>query len=99
MKGRTERCAVASFYYEINDSILEHRLVNRDGYECKYYVVHSSRHSDAMMAGGYKITKDSDRIWKEDSNGIRFVKNRYTIDWATVDLQEFIWIKLRAETL
>jgi len=50
-----------------------------------------------MMAGGYWMTQHSDRIWKEDSSGVCFVKNRYNIDYKTVDLKEFMWIKLKAK--
>ena len=56
-----------------------------------------------MMAAGYKITLDSERIWKEDSIGVRFVKNRHNIthdvDYNNVDLKEFMWIKLKAESI
>ena len=83
---------MGDFYYEINDSMI-------GSYDSKYHVVHSSQYTDAMMAGGYRITRESDRIWREDSTGIRFVKNRYTIDYDTVDLKEFMWIKLKAREL
>jgi len=80
---------VASFYFDLHDSAV-HEMVS------KYHVVHS-RTGDAMMAGGYWMTQHSDRIWKEDSSGVCFVKNRYNIDYKTVDLKEFMWVKLKAK--
>ena len=83
---------MANFYYELHQS-----SVNQMG--GKHHVVYS-RAGDAMMAGGYWITQHSDRIWKEDGNGVSFVKHRFGIpDETTVDLKEFMWIKLKAETL
>lgn len=83
---------MGSFYYEINDSVIE-------SYDSKYHVAHSSRYGDAMMAGGYRITQESDRIWREDSTGVRFVKNRFHALGDPIDLKEFMWIKLKAQEI
>jgi len=89
-RSKSQQCVVADFYYELHDSAV-------DEIGSKYYVMSSSRYSDVMMVGGYKITQASNRIWREDSTGVRFVKNRYTIDYDTVDLKEFMWVKLKAQ--
>lgn len=81
---------MADFYYEISDSVL-------GNYDSKYHVVNASRNSDAMMAGGYRITQESDRIWREDGNTIHFVKNRFHALGDPIDLKEFMWVKLKAE--
>ena len=83
---------MASFYYEIADVLVDYQ------YAGKYHVIHSQT-GDAVMAGGFNITSSSERIWKEDSSGVRFLKNRYTNVYDTVDLKEFMWIKLKAQDL
>lgn len=83
---------MADFYYELHDS-----AVHETG--SKYLVVHA-RTGDAMMAGGYWVTQHSNRIWKENSNEVNFVKHRSSIlNETPVDMKEFMWIKLKAETL
>lgn len=83
---------MANFYYELHEG-----AVNQMG--GKHHVVHSSWATDAMVAGGYWITQHSDRIWREDSSGIRFVKNRFHALGDPIDLKEFMWIKLKAQSI
>jgi len=85
-----QRCVVANLYYEINDGLLGRNL-----YKSKYYVVNTE------VKGYPKISlqMDSERIWCEDSTGVRFVKNRYNIDYSKVDMQEFMWIKLSSKAI
>lgn len=82
---------MADFYYELHDSAVS-------TWGSKYNVAYS-RTGDAMMAGGYMITQHSNRIWKEDSNGVSFVKNRFQALSDPIDLKEFMWIKLKAQTI
>lgn len=82
---------MADFYYELHKGSV-------DQMGGKYHVVHS-RSGDAMMAGGYWITQHSDRIWKEDVNTVCFVKNRFHALGDPIDLKEFMWIKLKAQTI
>ena len=82
---------MANFYYELHKGVV-------DEMGSKYFVVHSSPATDAMAAGGYWITQHSDRIWREDSSRIRFVKNRFHALGDPIDLKEFMWIKLKAQT-
>lgn len=81
---------MGDFYYELHDSVINE-------WDSKYQVVYS-RTGDAMMAGGVRLTQNSTRIWKEDSNKVRFVKNRFGPD-TKVDLKEFMWIKLKAQPI
>lgn len=91
-------CAVASFYYEISDTVLNLPKAQHN-YDSKYYVVHSPRTGDALMAGGLWVTQNSERIWREDNSGIHFVKNRFQALGDPIDLKEFMWIKLQAKEL
>lgn len=83
---------MADYYYEIS-VLLESDWGGR-------YFVKAGRKGDAMMAGGFAATLASDRIWKEDSSGVHYVKHLYEDPGtAVVDLKEFMWIKLKAENL
>lgn len=82
---------MADFYYEIAECAVS-------TWGSKYNVAYS-RTGDAMMAGGVSITLHSDRIWREDSTGVRFVKNRFQALGDPIDLKEFMWVKLKAENI
>ena len=43
---------------------------------------------------GTNLTQMAERIWREDVDGVRFVKNRF-VHAADVDMKEFMWIKLK----
>lgn len=80
---------MADYYYELHDSAVSEN--------CSKYHVAYSRSGDAMMAGGYHMTSLSERVWVEDSTGVRFVKNRFQALGDPIDLKEFMWIKLKAQ--
>ena len=81
---------MADFYYELHDG-----AVSKWG--AKYHVIYSQT-GDAVQAGGYAITQHSNRIWCEQKGIVWFVKNR--MDPTTeVDLKEFMWVKLKAQTV
>jgi len=41
----------------------------------------------------------SDRVWLEGDTEVKYFKNRFTGDDTVVDMKEFMWIKLKAQTL
>ena len=82
---------MADYYYEINDCVV-------DEFGGKYFVVHNTI-GDAMEAGGYKITAASDRVWKERNGEVWYIKNRTIPNDSPVDLKEFMWVKLSAESI
>lgn len=46
------------------------------------------------------IALRSDRIWREDHNGVTFLKHRSVgLTGAEVDKKEFFWVKLKSVTL
>jgi hypothetical protein len=92
-----------SYYYEIAEGhsvtvnygafgkarqVVKDSLRDRKSYICE----HKSEGWSVMLA------KASDRIWEENDQGIRIVKNRFTND-PTVDMKEFFWIKLSSREL
>lgn len=45
---------------------------------------------------GYNKLMCAERAWEERDGSVTLVKNRYS-DILTVDMKEFMWIKLKAE--
>jgi hypothetical protein len=39
------------------------------------------------------------RVWKEDHNGVQYIKNCGSGEDKTVDLGEFFWVKLQAKSI
>jgi len=37
----------------------------------------------------------ANRIWEESNGEVRFIKNRYLGPDSEVDMQEFMWVKLK----
>lgn len=61
--------------------------------DINYYVMdsHDLGHSSILIA--------SNRAWIEDTDGVRYLKNRmYDVD-SCVDMEEFLAVKLRARSL
>lgn len=82
-----------NYFYEISNAEIF-------GLSSRYMACYDVSGSDAMEAGGYKITQLSERIWKEKDGVVRFVKNRYSDLYDTggydVDMEEFMLVKLKA---
>lgn len=76
-----------NFYYEIADACI-------DQFGAKYFAVYD-RAGDAVMAGGWRLTQMSERVWKESPTEVKFVKNRLGYG-VPVDLAEFLLVKLSA---
>lgn len=84
---------MANLYYELSDSTVQQ-------YGWKYLVAH-----DYKMGHGtfrhYQLMMMSDRIWLEEGDNIKFIKNRFIpIDEAInkPELKEFMLVKLKAHT-
>ncbi len=84
-----------NFYYEISDVCV-------DQFGAKYFAVYD-RAGDAVMAGGWRLTQMSDRVWKESPTEVKFVKNRFVDTYDThgylshADKEEFFFVKLKAK--
>lgn len=87
-----------NYFYEIAQC-----LDGRHEFPSQYMAVYDVNDSDAVIAGGYRLTMISNRIWKEEAGSVRFVKNRssdiYDTHGYDVDMQEFMMVKLRAQAL
>lgn len=82
---------MADYYYEVSPLAVE-------DYGHKYHVALNCT-GDAMMAAGFLLTAQSDRIWREDGNDVKFIKHRWNVLGTSVDLKEFMWIKLQAQEI
>lgn len=87
-----------NYFYEINSYVAE-----KEGHPGRYVAIYDAHEaSDAVIAGGFRLTSISDRIWKEKDGHVKFVKNRFSDIYDThgydVDMEEFMMVKLRAVT-
>lgn len=80
-----------NLYFELNPQFAVY-------YKADRYLVLSDLDEKAPWAlwrhRGLHITYSADRIWEEKSTGVTYAKNRFNN--ATVDMAEFMWVKLRA---
>lgn len=72
-----------NYYYEIIDA----------DYNRKYYVEFNRL---ATSGPNFRLLLYAQRVWQEDSQQIIYAKNRTYGPTARVDLEEFMWIKLKA---
>jgi hypothetical protein len=82
-------------FFEISDTCVEK-------YGHKYIAIYDAdnviRHGDRRRL--YQIKAFSDRMWSEEDDGVKFIKNRRTEKNNTpVDMKEFFWIKLKSKTI
>ena len=85
-------------YFEFNDSAIGKRFSNFGATVPAKYGV---RYCATDLPGGplvpMKLVAYADRVWQEDNNGVKFIKNRNRCPETTqVDSKEFMWIKLSA---
>ena len=80
-------------FFEIADSAVEgpgHKYLAR--YGAKSHVAVNGTESWAML--------HSERVWAEEEDGVRYLKNRTTGSKdSPIDMKEFFWIKLRSQPL
>jgi hypothetical protein len=77
------------YYYELSDAVMKS---NPSAFGHKYYV--------STRVPYYVHTSFSERIWLEDENGVKLVKDRLTGQVGTqADLKEFMWIKLKCHQI
>jgi len=88
---KLQQCAVANFYYEIADVLVEQNL-----YKNKYYVSSDEIPNLPRLS----LTMDSSRIWADRDGHVWYVKHRNGLPHETlVDMKEFMWIKLKAKEI
>ena len=79
---------MANYLFEFDDSRVKF-------YGHKYVMVYNAREISFR-----RMLFLATRAWKQDEQGIKFIKNRYhNPDNTEVDLQEFIVLRLKAETI
>lgn len=69
-------------------------------YGGKYFALYNISEGKIMTVSERYLFRNSERVWSEKDDGIRFMKHRYAhTDTAKVDKQEFFWIKLKCRTV
>lgn len=77
-----------TYYFEIPD-----RLVGKE-YDHKYYYATGELNDGSR----FNLIYDSVRIWFEGHDGVSYRKNKRSVypNDSTVNLKEFMWIKLQS---
>lgn len=81
--------SLKNIYYEIAEA-LQYKFPHT------YYVLHDI---GPGTLGNMRYAMRSERIWIENERGITYAKNRYSGPEAIVDLEEFMWVKLKSSTI
>jgi hypothetical protein len=81
---------VANVYYEIADCVIPE-------FGGRYFVSHGVENA-YVPRWRAEYLQHSERAWMEQEGRVWFVKHRY-ITSPTVDMKEFMWVKLKAETV
>jgi len=77
-----------NMYFEMAESMVHH-------FKHKYLVKH-----DAHKKVHYiRLSYAAERIWVEDETGVIFIKHRYLPIETKVDMAEFMWVKLRSQSV
>jgi hypothetical protein len=82
-------------FFEIADT-----FVGKYGH--KYLALYDADNMDNLGKGRrlWEMTRYAERVWSEEDDGVKFIKNRRTEKNNTpVDMKEFFWIKLRSQPL
>jgi hypothetical protein len=82
-------------YFEIADIAVEK-------YGHKYIAIYDADNGNRPVPDRrlWEMKAFSDRMWSEEDDGVKFIKNRRTQRNNTpVDMKEFFWIKLRSQAL
>jgi hypothetical protein len=81
----------ANFYYELGSIIADNKFGGH-----RYFHSYSSEMSHGTNS---RVGYMSDRIWLENNDTVKFVKNRHTGIMTPVDMREFFLVKLRSRPL
>ena len=66
----------------------------------KYFALYNATRGEVMTVHERYLMLCSDRVWAEEDDGVRFMKNRRQQAESTpVDEKEFFWIKLKCQTI
>ena len=74
--------------YLVQPAVIEYQVINPETFQpVKYWNFKT------------KPMQFATRAWLESDAGVRFVKNRFEDMTYPVDMKEFMWIKLKAQTV
>jgi hypothetical protein len=82
-------------FFEISDTFVEK-------YGHKYLAIYDADNVNRPLRSRrlWEMKAFSDRMWSEEDDGVKFIKNRRTQRNNTpVDMKEFFWIKLLSQSL
>lgn len=88
---------IISYYYEINPGTT---VFGQQHEYLAHFDVHPGRSNGIDWRLHDEALKHSRRVWLENANGVTLVKApNADICWGQVDIQEFVWIKLKCKDI
>jgi hypothetical protein len=79
-------------FFEIADCAVEE-------FEHKYLALYDVQ-SVAISGYGAQTMQMSERVWAEEKDSVKYLKNRLTGSKdSPIDMKEFFWIKLKSKTI
>ena len=88
-----------SIYFEFPDCVIGHKLGNWYGHTpipAKYCVRSDFKHSGFKSLIPWKIIARADRVWTDENGQVEYLKNPNGSGKDSVDLKEFMFVKLAA---
>jgi hypothetical protein len=69
-------------------------------FDGKYFALYNTHKGKVMMAPERYLMLYSERVWAEEEDDVRYLKNRMTgVKDSPIDMKEFFWIKLKSKTI
>ena len=90
-------------YYEIADGLIDdfkgHKYLVQNDVEETGVINPTSFEYETTYMYYRNAMWNSNRVWAETENGVKYHKNRIVGVNKEVDMKEFMWIKLRAQSI
>lgn len=81
-------------FFELSEYVVGSKLLGLSG---RYFAIYGVEPGNEVRGEHRRIMMYSERVWAEDDNGyVRFMKHRYEYPTPTIDMKEFMWVKLRS---
>ena len=69
-------------------------------FDGKYFALYNTHDVKVMMAPERYLMLYSERVWAEEEDDVRYLKNRTTgVKDSPIDMKEFVWVKLKSKTI
>ncbi len=87
-----------NIYYEINQYVADaDREFSGIANWAQHNIVVLNKGEDVRF--NYKAMQCADRAWEESAQGVKYIKYRFDSPAPKVDMEEFMWVKIKSKEL